>query len=96
VCKPCHLRKQAPVDEGSGEIGYRLTLDQDLVADQVVADLEAGHPHVERAAPENGIKQRRAAFGMVDCELMDRIRHGVRPVRVIRLHPNDDDDIVAG
>ena len=75
VSQPCHLGKQAPISQGSGEISDRFALDEHLVVNQVVASRETRHPYFERAALTNGIKQRRPVLGMVDSELMDAIRH---------------------
>jgi hypothetical protein len=48
VSEPCHLRKQPAIDEGSGEVGGRLTLDHALIRSRA---RQAWQTYYDRRAP---------------------------------------------
>jgi hypothetical protein len=75
LSEPGHLREEASVNQRSCKVGRRFALNEHLVLNQVIAGRETGHLDVEGAAKTDGLEQRRAAFGMVDGDLMSRVCH---------------------
>jgi len=78
VSQSCHLRKQATVNERGDQVTNGLSLDQHFAVHQVIAGSQTCHPHVEPAAPTHRVQQYRVALGVVDSELMDRVRDARR------------------
>ena len=72
----CDLGEQPSIDQRYREVGDRLAFDQHLVGNQIVARDETQHPHVERAASLDGIKQRRLPLCVIHVKPNNRTGHG--------------------
>ena len=54
--QPGGLEKEASVRQRDGQIRVRLALDQHTAVNQIVADVEAHHLHVERLTSLNKVQ----------------------------------------
>jgi hypothetical protein len=75
------LQKQSTVNQRCGKVGKSLPLDQDFVVDQIIADRESCHPHVEIASLAKQLQQRRVALRVIRLHTVTLVRHHSRCAR---------------